>query len=146
MDVVKVGQVVLTMLMPTLAIAAVLNLPRGVRATRRLAAKRKVETTPQPSHPPIEQLAADLRRLLQRHETLRRTTGVAMRGRHLLALESAITDCATDAATALDLPAPDRPRHGGLATPELRRLLHSLANAGIVLPPAIGLLAADGHS
>src|SRR5438132_9404685 len=144
-DVVKVGQVVFTMLIPTLAVAAVLNLPRGVRAVRRVVANRKVDTTLQSSRSPIEQLAADLRRLLQQHETLRRSTGVAMRGRHLLALEGAITDCAIEAASALDLPAPDRPAHGGLAPPELRRLLPSLANAGLVLPPAVGLLAADGH-
>jgi hypothetical protein len=145
MDVVKVGQIVFTMLIPTLAVGAVLYLPRGVRAVRRLVANRKVDTTLRPSRPPIEQLAADLRRLLQQHETLRRSTGVAMRGRHLLALEGAITDCATEAASALDLPAPNRPSRGGLATPELRRLLQSLANAGLALPPAIGLLAADGH-
>jgi hypothetical protein len=145
MDVVKVGQIALTMLMPTLAVVVALNVPRGVRAVRRLAAKRKVDTIPQSSRPPIEQLAADLRRLLQQHETLRRATGMAMRGRHLLALEGAITDCATEAARALDLPVPDRPTHGGLAAPELRRLLRSLANAGLVLPPAIGLLAADGN-
>jgi DNA-binding transcriptional ArsR family regulator len=145
MDVVKVGQVALLLLMPTLAVVAALNVPRGIRVVRRLAAKRKVDTIPQSSGPPIEQLAADLRRLLQEHERLRRSTGMAMRGRHLLALESAITDCATAAASALDLPVPDRPTHSGLAAPELRRLLRSLVDAGLVLPPAIGLLAADGN-
>jgi hypothetical protein len=145
MDVVKVGQVLLTLAMPTLAVVVALNIPRGVRAVRRLAAKRNVDTILPSAHPPIEQVAADLRRLLQEHESLRRSTGIAVRGRHLLALESAITDCAIQAASALELPVPDRPTHGGLPAPQLRRLLRSLVAAGLVLPPAIGLLAADGN-
>jgi hypothetical protein len=145
MDVAKVGGIVVTMLLPTLLVWAGLNVPRGVRAVRRRVAQRGVDTTPQPAHAPIEQLAADLRRLLQQHDTLRRSTGHAMRARHLLALEAAITDCATEAASALGLSYPDRRGLGGLPTPELRGLLQNLAGAGLVLPPASTLLGADGH-
>jgi len=142
MDVVKVGGIVILMLFPTLAVGALLHLPGWIRAMRRLINERYPDSNLQPSHPPIEQLAADLRRLLQQHEAMRQSTGVAVRGRHLRALEGAITDCAADAALALGLPCPDRPAHGSLPRPELRRLLQSLASSGLMLPPATGLLAA----
>jgi hypothetical protein len=142
MDIVKVGGIVILMLFPTLAVGAVLHAPGWIRSARRIVKGRRPNTEMHPSHPPIEQLAADLRRLLQQHEATRHSTGLAVRGRHLRALEGAITDCATDAARALGLPCPDRPPHGSLAGPELRRLLQSLASSGLMLPPASGLMAA----
>jgi hypothetical protein len=142
MDVVRVSEILVLMVLPAVAVEAMLRLPSGVRTARRLVTERTADPTLQPSHPPIEMLAADLQRLLERHEATRRSPGVAMRGRHLRALEGAITDCATEAALALGLPCPERPVHGALALPELRQLLHAIESAGLMLPPAIGLLAA----
>jgi hypothetical protein len=142
MDAVRVSEILILMLFPTLAVVAMMHVPRAVRKARRLVAERSPDSDLQPTRPPIEVIAADLQRLLQRHEATRRSPGVAMRARHLRALEGAITDCATQATLALGLPCPDLPPNGMLATPELRRLLQALAGAGLVLPPAIGLLAA----
>jgi DNA-binding transcriptional ArsR family regulator len=142
MDIAKAGQILVLMLLPTLVVGAALHLPRGIRLLRRLVTERDVERWPQPRHDPIERLASDLRRLLREHEALKWSTDAALRT-HLRALEGAITDCATEAARALDVPCPDRPVHGGLAPPELRRLLRALAEAGLVLPPKVGLLAGD---
>jgi hypothetical protein len=139
MNVAKATEIVAIMLSPTLVVAAALYLPRGVRAI----AQRLGDDQGQVTHTPIEELAADLRRLLRQHETIKQSPALAMRAKHLRAVEGAITDCATEAATALGLPSPDRPAHGVLPTPQLRQLLRSLADAGLVLPPAVGLLTAD---
>jgi hypothetical protein len=139
MDVAKVSEIVVIMLSPTLVVAAVLYIPRGVRAVWRLARPDGHTVAPIP----IEELAADLRRLLRQHETLKQSPEVAMRAKHLRALEGAIADCATDAAHALGLPCPERPARNALPTAQLRELLRSLADAGLVLPPTVGLLAAD---
>ena len=138
MQLAKATEIAALMLSPTLVIGAALYLPRCIRAVLR-----HVHSTPTATRPPIEELAADLRRLLRRHEALLRSETGAARAVHLRALEGAITDCATEAASALGLPCPARPAHAPLATPELRRLLRSLADAGLVLPPAIRLLASD---
>jgi hypothetical protein len=145
MDIARAGQFLLLMLLPTLLVAAVLHLPRGIALVGRVVMGRDGSGPLQAAHPPIEQLAADLRRLVRRHEELMRSTDVAMRGRRLQALEAAIADCALDAARALELPRPDRPVHGTLAKPELGRLLHALREAGLVLPPAVSLSPWDGR-
>ena len=144
MDVAKVGQVLAVMLSPSLIVGALLYLPRGVRATRRLLVS-DARPDDQPSRRPIELIAADLRRLLERHETIRRSVEMVVRARRLRAVEGAIADCATEAAEALELPVPAGVTGHELTTPESRRLLRALAEAGLVLPP-IGLLAADGRS
>ncbi len=143
MDFAKVSGIVLTMLLPTLLVWAGLNATRCFRAVRRLVGARGVAAIPQPTHAPIEQLAADLQRLLQQHETQRRSTVHAMRVRRLAALEAAIADCATEAASALGVPCPEGRRPGGMAKRELRRLLRALADAGLVLPRSNSLLGAD---
>jgi hypothetical protein len=56
-----------------------------------------------------------------------------------------IMDRAIEAAGTLGLPHPDRPVHSSLARPELRRLLHTLAEAGLVLPSAVSLSAPNGR-
>ena len=142
MDVSRVTEIVLLMLFPTLVVEGALHLPAGIRRAKRLLAARRPDTNLHPSHPPIEQLAADLRRLLRQHDAIRQAPGIAMRGRHLRALEGAITDCAAEAALALGLPCPDRPPHGALSPPQLRDLLHALARSGLILPPTAGPLAA----
>ena len=144
MDAAETIQFLAVMLAPTLLVGGGLLLPRTVRATRRWVMRRRVDDTPQPRHPPIEQLASDLRRLLQRHDDLKGATDVAMRARHLKAIEAAIGDCASEAAMALELPCPERADHRPLTVPELRRLLRTLADAGLMLVPTAGLLAADG--
>jgi hypothetical protein len=146
MDVAKVAQVVFLMLLPSIIVGAALYAPRGGRAARRLIARRRAEPAPRPDRIPIELLAADLRRLLERHETLRRSTDEAVRARRLWALEAAIADCAAEVAAALGVLCPDQPAHGGMTTSQLRRLLRALVAAGLVLPPAISLLAADGRA
>ncbi len=145
MNVAEAGQFVVVMLAPTLLVGAGLLVPRVYRSARRLVKQRRVEEILAPQHPPIEHLAADLRRLLQRHDALKQSTDVAMRVRHLQALESAISDCATEAAQALGVPYPERHERSPLPIPELRRLLRALADAGLVLVPATGLTASDGH-
>jgi hypothetical protein len=141
MDVAKAAEIVVIMLSPTIAVSAAIYVPKGVRAVYSRARRRDVN--PQPSQRPIEEVARDIRRLLHRHESVRRSTGIARRAQHLEALEAAIADCAAEAARALDVPCPERPVRGALPTPQLRRLLLALADAGLVLPPAVGLLAAD---
>jgi len=145
----EAGQFLIVMLAPTLLAGAVLAVPPAVRMVRRRVRRRQVNDLLQPSRPPIEQLAADLRRLLRRHESMRQSTTVAMRARHLHAIEAAIGDCALDAARALGVAGPERPvthQRMSLSTPELRCLLRALADAGLVLVTASGLLAADGSS
>jgi hypothetical protein len=138
MDVAKAGQIVALMLSPTVVIAAALYLPRGLRALRRA-----VRPDPVPPNPPIEALAADLRRLLRQHEALTRSADGTARAVHLRALEDAITDCATDAARALGVPSPPR---APLSRADLGRLLRALAAAGLVLPPGTGLRARDNRA
>jgi hypothetical protein len=139
MDVAKAGQIVALMLSPTLVIAAALYLPRALRRLRRALLPEPV-----PPNPPIEDLAADLRRLLRRHEAVIRSADGTARAVHLRALEGAITDCATEAARALELPCPRRPRP--LSTPDLPQLLRALSGAGMVLPPEISLLTRDNRT
>jgi hypothetical protein len=143
MDVARVGQIVLIMLSPTLAVAAAIYVPRAL-----VAAWRAVNNRSDPNDPtgqPIEKLAADLRRLLQAHDELKHSPMLAKRAQRLRAVEAAITDCAAEAAQALAVPVPERPAHSGLPTPELRRLLRALADAGLALPPSSDLLANGSH-
>ena len=146
MDTAEAIQFVAVMLAPTVLVGTGLLLPRTVRAVGRWRKRHRVDDTMQPRHAPIEELAADLRRLLQRHDALKRANDVAMRARHLKALEAAIGDCAIEAALALDLPCPERDDRRALSVPELRTLLRALADAGLMLVPATGLFAAEGHS
>src|SRR5690242_5510968 len=83
MNVAKASEIVAIMLSPTLVVAAALYIPRGVRAIARRIGRHSDQVT----HPPIEELAADLRRLLRQHETLKQSPGLAMRAKHLRAVE-----------------------------------------------------------
>jgi hypothetical protein len=143
MDLVKAAQIVGVMLSPTLVIGAALHAPRAFRAVRARLVDRSTDPMLTPTNPPIEELAADLRRLLLRHEALKRSPKEAMRVRRLVALEAAISDCATDAARALGVPHLLRPARGALPIAQLRHLLRGLMDAGLVLPPDVDLVAAD---
>jgi len=143
MDVARAGQIVLILLSPSLVVGAALYVPRWIMAGRRKLRERRRSNDPQPVGPPIELLAADLRRLLIEHDVVRGATDRAMRVRRLRALEGAIADCAVQAAAALDVPVPARLAHGEIPVAALRELLRALARTGLVLPARAGLLTGE---
>lgn len=100
---------------------------------------------PQPAGPPIEQLAADLRRLLRLHGELVASAHLAMRAHRLWAVEAAIGVRAIEAARALDVPHREPAMPGALTRSELIVLLHELASAGLVLPAKVGPFTSDGR-
>jgi hypothetical protein len=117
---------------PTAVAVVVLYLPRALRAlSRRL---RRGPDDLRPVGPPLEQIATDLRRLMAQHEVVLHAPGMAVRGRRLAALEGSISDCALDAARALELPLPPRSGREALSREQLRRLLGELAASGMLLP------------
>src|SRR3982750_524479 len=107
----------------------------------RYLQERDEQSRPHPAGPPIEQLAADLRRLIHQHHAVKVAPDVVMRAHRLYAIEGALPDCAMQAAVALGVPHPAVPPHSALTATELRRLLRALADAGLVLPTGVGLLA-----
>jgi hypothetical protein len=143
--IVRAAGIMLLLLSPTLLVATAMYGAGAVRAVRDRLADWRDGGIPQPDGPPIEKLAADLRRLLWDHDRITQSTDGAMSTLRLRALQAAITICAIQAARALEVPYPDPPTDAGLDTPQLRRLLRALAAAGLVLPPAVRLLAPDGR-
>ncbi|OLB66630.1 MAG: hypothetical protein AUI10_02215 [Actinobacteria bacterium 13_2_20CM_2_72_6] len=137
----NLAKIVAVMLAPSAVLGAILYGPRAIETVWRYLQERADEAEPWPSGPPIEQLAADLRRLIRRHHAVRDAPEIVMRGHHLRAIEGAITACAVQAAAALGVPHPAVPPRTALAPAELRRLLHALADAGLALPTGVGLLA-----
>jgi hypothetical protein len=137
----NIAKIVAVMLAPSAVLGAILYGPRAVNSVWRYLQERAEETHPRPTGPPIEQLAADLRRLIRQHHTMTSATDVVMRAHHLHAIEGAITICAVQAAVALGVPHPEVRPHSALTPAELRPLLHALADAGLVLPTGVGLLA-----
>ena len=119
-------------MVPSAVAATALWLPRLVRVL--LAQRSRRSRGLAPTGPPLERTAADLRRLMAEHERVRLSRDLALRGRRLAALEGALTDCAVDAARALDLPTPERSGREPLPRARLRQLLGDLADAGLVLP------------
>jgi hypothetical protein len=144
--IVRAAGIMLALLSPTLLGASAMFGASAVRAVRDRLADWRDSGIPQPDGPPIEKLAADLRRLLWHHdEVITQSNDGAMSTLRLRALQAAITICATQAARALEVPYPDPPTDAGLDAPQLGRLLRALADAGLVLPPAVRLLAPDGR-
>jgi hypothetical protein len=142
----KIAGIVVLMLSPALLIATAVIGTRAARTVWHRLADRRRDAGPQPVGPPIERIAADLRRLLWNHDRLSRSADVVMCAGRLRALEGAITICATQAARSLELPYPDPPTPGGpVQRPQLRLLLRGLAGAGLVLPLTVALLAPDGR-
>ncbi len=94
------------------------------------------------SGPAIEEIAADLGRLLREHDMFARSNFTPIRGWRLRLLEAAITARATQAANVLGLPDSERPAYGSFDNARLSRLLRDLAIGGFVLPP-VGLLASN---
>ena len=118
-------------LTPTAVAGAAVLLPRAVRAARRRLA---APPPPAAAGPPLERVAADLRRLLAEHAQVTGSPQLPARGRRLQALEAALTDRAVEAARALELEVPPRPAGAGLPVATLRALLVELARSGVVLP------------
>ncbi len=144
MNALDVGKLVLIVSTPTLLGAVLIYAPRWCGALADYWADRRPQP-PQPIGPPIEQLAADLRRLLRLHVTLMASAHLAMRAHRLWAVEAAIATRAVEAARALDIPhrEPDRP--GALTRHELTALLKDLSAAGLVLPTSVGPFTSDGR-
>jgi hypothetical protein len=117
---------------------------RGVRAVRR-SRSRRADPSLQPTNPPIEEIAADLRRMLWRYDLFARSNDVPSPAGRLRALEVRIAKRAVQAARALEVAHPDPPPFGGLDKAQLRRLLHDLTAEGLVLPPEVGLMAPDSR-
>jgi hypothetical protein len=132
MDIGKLVGIGALMAGPTVAVGAAINLPRVIRAVRRVTASRRPQ--PVPAGPPIERVAADLRRLVVQYDETRGSRDVAMRAHHLTAIELAITDKAIQAAVALDVPRPVVPADGRLTHQQLARLLRRVHEAGMQLP------------
>ena len=82
MNVWDVGKLVLIVATPTLLGAAAVYAPRCWQAASGYWETRRPKP-PQPYGPPIEQLAADLRRLLRLHGELTASAALAMRAHRL---------------------------------------------------------------
>lgn len=106
---------------------------------------RRADDTPAPIGPPIEQLAVDLRRLLRLHNEVTSSAHLAMRAHRVWSIEAAIAARAVEAARALDVPHADPGPAGTLRRDQLCRLLHGLADAGLVLPATLGAFTRDGR-
>ncbi|MFC6160187.1 hypothetical protein [Kribbella jiaozuonensis] len=116
----------------------------GAMALRRSVRNRRPGAAFQPTGPPIEEIAAALRQLLWDHDELLRASERDRSAGRLRWLEKRIGDRAVQAARAIEVRHPNRPA-GGYSRPQLRRLLHELTNAGLVLPSSVVLLAPDNR-
>jgi hypothetical protein len=141
LDVAKLALITVT---PTLIGAVIIFAPRwfGYLAEHW---PRRADREPKPIGPPIEQLAADLRRLLRLHSELTASAHLAMRAHRLWAVEAAIGVRALEAAKALGVPHREPERPGALNRIELCSLLHALGAAGLVLPEKVGPFVGDGR-
>jgi hypothetical protein len=143
-NVLDVGRLVLIILTPTLLGAVVVTAPRWCGAIARVWPERG-SRDPKPLGPPIEQLAADLRRLLRLHAELTAGAHLALRAHRLWAIEAAIGVRAVEAANALEVPHREPERPGALSRDELCALLYALGDAGLVLPAKVGPFTSDGR-
>jgi hypothetical protein len=139
-----VGKLAIITLTPTLIGAVVVFAPRWCAFLANLWPDRDRDE-PQPAGPPIQQLAADLRRLLRLHSQLSASAQVAMRAHRLWAVEAAIGVRALEAARALDVPCREPETPGALHRGELSGLLRALAEAGLVLPEKAGPFVGNGR-
>ena len=140
---IDVGKLALIAATPTLIGAAVVFAPRWWAYLERVREER-AEREPAPIGPPIQQLAADLRRLLRLHRQLTASAHLAMRAHRLWAVEAAIAVRAVEAARALDVPHREPEEPGALDRRELTALLRALNAAGLVLPENVGPFVGGG--
>lgn len=134
--------VVLLALAPAILGVAVLSTARRCGAATRRCSHHD-DAPWQPAGPPIERLAADLRRLLRLHGELLASAQLAMRAHRIWAVEEAIGVRAIEAARALDVPHAEA--GCGMTRSELIALLHALTAAGLVLPSTVGPFTGPGR-
>src|SRR2546423_14602838 len=79
MNLTRVGQIIAVMLAPSATVGAILYGPRAVRAVWRYLEERDAQARPHPAGPPIEQLPADLRRLVRHHHATKTAPGIGHR-------------------------------------------------------------------
>jgi hypothetical protein len=144
MNVLPAVQLMLLAVTPTVLGAVIITAPRWCAALARMRPERTPDV-PAPDGLPIEQLAADLRRLLRLHDELTVSAHLAMRAHRLWAVEEAIGVRAVEAARALDVPHREPSAPGALSRTELCRLLRALAGAGLVLPTTVGSFTRHGR-
>jgi hypothetical protein len=139
-----VGKLALIVATPTLLGAAVIYAPKWWGLIAETWSRLR-PPPPVPLGPPIEQLAADLRRLLRLHGELVASAHLAMRAHRLWAVEAAIGARAIEAARALDVPHREPELPGALTRSELLDLLNALSACGLVLPAKVGPFTSDGR-
>ncbi len=143
-SIMDVGKLALIVATPTLLGAIAVTAPRWCAFLAGLWPDRR-EHEPKPIGPPIQQLAADLRRLLRLHRELSESAHLAMRAHRLWAVEAAIGVRALEAAKALGVPYAEPELPGALNRAELAELLGTLGRAGLVLPEKVGPFVGDGR-
>jgi hypothetical protein len=141
LDVVGLSMIVVA---PTLIGASIVYGPRWIAWIADAWPERR-DDVPVPVGLPIQQLAADLRRLLRLHTELSASAHLAMRAHRLWAVEAAIAVRAVEAARALGVPHREPEREGELSREELGVLLESLSGAGLVLPAKAGPFTRSGR-
>jgi len=139
-----VGKLAVIVATPTLLGALVLFAPKWCDAVADRWQGMRPQP-PEPLGPPIEQLAADLRRLLRLHSALIASAHLAIRAHRLWAVEAAIGGRAIEAARALGVPHPEIETQETLSRRQLHDLLVALAAAGLVLPAKVGPFTSDGR-
>jgi hypothetical protein len=130
---------------PTVIGVVILTAPRWLTALGEYVPDRHAARGPQPTRPPIQQLAADLRRLIRLHGELSASAQLATRAHRLWSVEAAISARAVEAAQALEIAYEDPTASGGVDRHRLSALLHALCRAGLVLPERVGPFTADGR-
>lgn len=144
MTLMDAGRIALIIATPPLVIVAAQQAPRWWRAlAAKVEERRPVE--PRPYGLPIEQLAADLRRLLRLHGELTVSARPALCAHRVWAVEAAIGARAIEAATALGVPHPWPDGAGLLTRTQLSALLTDLVSAGLVLPARACPFTSDGR-
>jgi hypothetical protein len=143
-NVLDAGKLILIVATPTLLGAVVIYAPKWCGLVADKWARLR-PPPPAPFGPPIEQLAADLRRLLRLHGEMVSSAHLAMRAHRLWAIEAAIGVRAIEAARALDVPHREPEMPGALTRSELLDLLNALAACGLILPAKVGPFTSDGR-
>jgi hypothetical protein len=139
-----VGKLALIVATPTLIGALIITAPRWCAWVAGLWPERRHDE-PAPIGPPIQQLAADLRRLLRLHGELSASAHLAMRAHRLWSVEAAIGVRALEAAKALEVPYAEPEVPGTLNRSELAELLGTLSRNGLVLPEKVGPFVGGGR-
>ena len=114
------------LLLPTLVGGAIVG---GARLWRRWGARR--DRDPVPLGPPIERIAADLRRLNGERLVMRRQVPAPGRGVRARALTAAYVDVLTDACRVLEVAPPRAGASGIAAGAEIERVEAELLVRGL---------------